>query len=130
MRPNQAHHHLHAAPSVKYVQYFRRTTCSVDATLTNARWEKELKVESEKLKAKEASRSDSTVLHFTLYTLHSSCLRFPDYDPAPHRATPAAPASRDDDIIPKPLMVVRRNFGKFESRRISGKVGLETVRVD
>ena len=32
-----------------------------------------------------------TILHF----------RFPNYDPAPHRATPAALASRDGCIIPK-----------------------------
>ena len=32
-----------------------------------------------------------TILHF----------RFPNYDPAPHRATPAALASRDGRIIPK-----------------------------
>ena len=34
--------------------------------------------------------SDTAILHFTLYILHS-LLRFPDYDPAPRLCHPAPP---------------------------------------
>ena len=61
----------------KYWSYFTRTTCSVDATLTSARWEKELKVESEKLKLKKCREATPQfyTLHSTLYTLLASVFR-------------------------------------------------------
>ena len=81
----------------KYWSYFARTTCSFDATLTNAR----------------------------------RVSRFPDYDPAPRRATPIAPASRDVRIIAnsdsRPQHYIQLTH-KFVSRKARSVVAAEPHR--
>ena len=87
MRPNKGASPLTCRSEFEIVPVFRRN--DLLALMLNFQTPggrgRSVKWKMENVKWEEVSQSDSAILHFTLYTLHSP-FRFPDYVPAPRNA--------------------------------------------